>query len=215
MPIEQLKKHGMTAEEAFLWLWRSVRQGCCLVNPVNHMFEAVNPYLCELWGYTEGELQERTFEDITVPGDLKADKKELKRLINGEVDSYVMTKSYITKNGQVRTMDLYVIPILNEQGVVSLLFSQVNLPLDRGGNVNYPMAQPSIPVKPAKNWKTWLYEHAWKIIIGLAALGGWLYSQGQEAGRAEQQSINQQQTIQELSDTIKELQLQLNERDRQ
>jgi PAS domain S-box-containing protein len=206
MPLDHLKKHGMTAEEAFHWLWDSLRQGCCLVDPTTRKFIAVNRYLCELWGFTEGELQSTTFDKITVPTDAEVDIAEMQRLLSGEISSYTMTKSYFTKAGQVRTMDLHVIPIKNEAGVIVLLFSQVNLPLDRNGNY-VPAISQTTTIRPAKqaSLKNWLYDHGWKIGGLIIAILGYVYAAGQADGREladKERLIEQVERLQETIDRL-------------
>jgi len=61
----------------------------------------VNNKFSEMIGYTEAELQELTFQDLTHPDDLDTDLKYLQRAIDDEIDSYQMQKRYYHKNGDV------------------------------------------------------------------------------------------------------------------
>lgn len=61
----------------------------------------VNTKFSEMIGYTEAELQELTFQDLTHPDDLDTDLKYLQRAIDDEIDSYQMQKRYFHKNGDV------------------------------------------------------------------------------------------------------------------
>jgi PAS domain S-box-containing protein len=61
----------------------------------------VNRSLCELVGYTEAELLERRFQDITHPGDLESDRIRSEQLLAGEVEAIQMEKRYIRKNGSI------------------------------------------------------------------------------------------------------------------
>ncbi|HEV2744147.1 MAG TPA: PAS domain S-box protein [Rubrobacter sp.] len=61
----------------------------------------VNRSLCEIVGYTEEELLERTFQDITHPEDLDKDLEQARRLLKGEIRSYQIEKRYICKDGRV------------------------------------------------------------------------------------------------------------------
>lgn len=60
----------------------------------------VNRALCHLVGYTEEELLQRTFQDITHPEDLEVDVEHTQRLIRGEADSYQMQKRYFHRTGK-------------------------------------------------------------------------------------------------------------------
>lgn len=60
----------------------------------------VNDRLCEIVGYTRQELLQKTFQDITHPDDLDADVEMLKRLTNGEIDTYSLEKRYLRSSGE-------------------------------------------------------------------------------------------------------------------
>ena len=62
---------------------------------------SANPALCRITGYTEAELLERTFADITHPEDLDADVQLAARVLAGELDSYELDKRYIHRTGAV------------------------------------------------------------------------------------------------------------------
>jgi PAS domain S-box-containing protein len=61
----------------------------------------VPPTLCELLGYTEKELLERTFKDVTHPEDFAADWSQCQRLIRGEIRSFDIEKRYLHKEGSI------------------------------------------------------------------------------------------------------------------
>jgi diguanylate cyclase (GGDEF)-like protein/PAS domain S-box-containing protein len=58
----------------------------------------VNRAVCEITGWTEAELLQRTFQDITHPDDLDADLAHLQRLLAGQSTGYQMEKRYITRS---------------------------------------------------------------------------------------------------------------------
>jgi PAS domain S-box-containing protein len=62
-------------------------------------FMKVNPALCKLLGYSEQELQDLAFPDITHPDDLQADLQLAARLDAGEIESYELEKRYKHANG--------------------------------------------------------------------------------------------------------------------
>lgn len=61
----------------------------------------VNASVCELLGYTEEELREKTFQDITYPADLEKDLDNVRRLLAGEIATYKFEKRYYHKKGHI------------------------------------------------------------------------------------------------------------------
>ncbi len=58
----------------------------------------VNEKFCRISGYAREELLDRTFKDITHPGDLDNDLNHFKRMLSGEIDSYSTEKRYIRRD---------------------------------------------------------------------------------------------------------------------
>lgn len=63
-------------------------------------FLRVNRWFCELLGYTEAELLQLTFYDVTHPEDLEVQKHYLEQLFQGEINAFAMEKRYIAKTGE-------------------------------------------------------------------------------------------------------------------
>lgn len=61
---------------------------------------AVNPAMTRILGYSKEEFIRLSFQDITHPEDLSADLLYVKRMIEGEIDTYQMEKRYLHKDGQ-------------------------------------------------------------------------------------------------------------------
>jgi PAS domain S-box-containing protein len=59
------------------------------------------PTLCDLLGYSEGELLGHRFHEITHPEDIDADWNQCLRLIRGEIKSFDLEKRYIRKDGGI------------------------------------------------------------------------------------------------------------------
>ena len=106
-------------------LWDNSIVGLTIVSETGH-FDFVNPALCELLGYTETELKELRFQDVTVPSDRRADEAEAQLLVAGVKDSYIMEKSYITKRQTVIRCMLKVVPIREKDGKFKYFISQIN-----------------------------------------------------------------------------------------
>ena len=64
-------------------------------------YVAVNAALCEFLGYTEDELLQRTFADVTHPGDVDKNIHLRQALIESSCDAFQIEKRYLHKNGNV------------------------------------------------------------------------------------------------------------------
>ncbi len=61
----------------------------------------VNPYFCNLVGYTKEELLKLRFQDITHSEDVALDLEYIKKLLENKLSAYHMEKRYIRKNGAI------------------------------------------------------------------------------------------------------------------
>jgi PAS domain S-box-containing protein len=64
-------------------------------------FISANSTFCEMVGYTEAELQNQTFGDITFADDLVIDLPNIRKLVNKEMPVYKTEKRYIRKDGML------------------------------------------------------------------------------------------------------------------
>ncbi|MGC8658740.1 MAG: PAS domain-containing sensor histidine kinase [Desulfomonilaceae bacterium] len=74
----------------------------------------VNRALLQMLGYQESELLQRTFFDITHPGDREMSNRSLESLMSGERSSYRFEKRYLKKDGSVLWVDLSTTCIKSE-----------------------------------------------------------------------------------------------------
>jgi PAS domain S-box-containing protein len=98
--------------------------GMALVSPEGRWLQ-VNHALCEITGYSEQELLERTFQDITHPDDLEADLDFARGMLAGNLPAYCMEKRYLRKDGQSVWILLSVSRSHNEMGKPFLFVTQV------------------------------------------------------------------------------------------
>jgi two-component system cell cycle sensor histidine kinase/response regulator CckA len=105
------------SEERFRRVFEDGPLGLALVGK-NYHFEKVNGALCRMVGYSEVELLQRSFVDITHPDDLQADLELAERLFRGEMPFYKLQKRYIKKSGEIIWIDLTGSVIRDKDGEV-------------------------------------------------------------------------------------------------
>lgn len=93
----------------------SARPGMALVERSGR-FIRVNPALCQMVGYPEGEFRKLTFQEITHPDDLAPDLENAERLLRGEISGYEMEKRYFRKDGSIVWILLDVSPVRDSKG---------------------------------------------------------------------------------------------------
>jgi PAS domain S-box-containing protein len=76
----------------------------------------VNQRFCEILGYAEEELRELTFQEITHPEDLAAQRLRVDRLAQGEIDGYSMEKRFVRKDRRIVWVSLNVAAVRDSQG---------------------------------------------------------------------------------------------------
>ncbi len=76
----------------------------------------VNHRLTEIVGYSEAELLERTFQQITFHEDLHADVQKVRQLMAGQRDIYTIEKRYVRKNGELIWVNLTVSLVRDDDG---------------------------------------------------------------------------------------------------
>ena len=98
--------------------------GIALVAPDGTWLK-VNQAICDITGYTEAELLQRTFQDITHPDDLDLDLSNVNRMLAGEIATYQMEKRYFHKEGAIVWVLLSVSLVRDQQGSPCFFISQL------------------------------------------------------------------------------------------
>jgi PAS domain S-box-containing protein len=101
---EDLKNVG---EARFRAIFENAAVGIARVAPDGRWLE-VNQRLCDIVGYSREELMTKPFADITHPDDLEQDFKAMRRMLAGEIDTYLSEKRYYRKGGSVVWINLNV-----------------------------------------------------------------------------------------------------------
>lgn len=98
--------------------------GMALVAP-NGKWLKVNRSVCEMLGYSEEEILDKTFQDITHPDDLDEDLVYVARMLARVIDNYQMEKRYFHKEGHVINILLSVSLVFNKDGSPRFFISQL------------------------------------------------------------------------------------------
>src|SRR5215813_6990739 len=95
------------SEARFRAIFENAAVGIARVAPDGHWLE-VNQRLCDIVGYSREELMTKTFVGITHPDDLEKDLRAMRRILAGEIDTFLMEKRYYRKDGSVAWVNLTV-----------------------------------------------------------------------------------------------------------
>ena len=109
-PYEQLKRETQESKVACEDSRESEKQfricfdlgnlGMAITSPTKGWVR-VNERLCEMLGFDQEELLQKTWSDMTYPDDLAPDVKQFNRVLAGEIDKYEMDKRFYRKDGTI------------------------------------------------------------------------------------------------------------------
>lgn len=102
-----------------------------VVTDLEGRFIQVNSAICNMLGYSEEELLHMTFKDITHPDDLQIDLSYVRRMLSGEINSFVMEKRYLHKGGDVLWILLNASIIRDSDGNPGYFIGQIQNITDR------------------------------------------------------------------------------------
>ena len=118
------------SEERFRRAFEDSAIGEALVAP-DGRFLQVNSSLCEIVGYSETELLQKTFQEITHPDDLDLDLSYIRQMLSGEIRTYQMEKRYFHFSGSKVWVLLSVSLVRNFDGEVLYFIAQIQDITDR------------------------------------------------------------------------------------
>jgi PAS domain S-box-containing protein len=102
--ITDLKEKEQTIQDwaaSFYSIFNQAAVGIAQVS-LEGSFIRVNRKLCEMWGYSESDLLQKTFQELTYSDDLDRDLENVNKLIEGEGESYSIEKRYICSDGHIQ-----------------------------------------------------------------------------------------------------------------
>jgi diguanylate cyclase (GGDEF)-like protein/PAS domain S-box-containing protein len=88
------------SEAKYRAIFENAAVGIALLKPDGSWLQ-VNDRLHQFLGYSADEFERLTFQDITHPDDLEGDLAQVRRVLDGEIDTYDMEKRYIRKDGSM------------------------------------------------------------------------------------------------------------------
>ena len=101
----QANRQLRESEERFRATFEQAAVGIAHVG-LDGQWLCVNQKLCDILGYTHGELLQRTFQDITYPPDLDADLAHAQQLLARQIATYSMEKRYVRRDGSLVWINL-------------------------------------------------------------------------------------------------------------
>ncbi len=115
---KQLEQSLQASEAHFRAVFEQATVSIGLVG-IDGYFLQANPYFCNLLGYTEAELKNLTYTEITHPDDRDLSMTYGEKLRSGEYANYAVEKRYLRKDGQPLWISLSISPIMDEAGHLS------------------------------------------------------------------------------------------------
>jgi len=113
------------SEERFRATFERAAVGMANVSPTGH-FIRINDRFCEIVGYSRDEMLAHSYQDITHPDDLEADRQQVDRLLRGEVVSSSWEKRYLHKGGKTVWVNLTTTLLREDTGEPSYFISVIN-----------------------------------------------------------------------------------------
>ena len=111
-------------EQAFRGNFENAAVGMAMLDLDGHLIK-LNKTVCDIVGYTEDEIREKSLRGITHPDDLTENLTLLDELVAGKRNSYQMEKRYIGKNNKIIHAILAVSAVRDANDKIIYLVSQI------------------------------------------------------------------------------------------
>ena len=98
--------------------------GMLLLRPDGY-FHQVNQAFCDIVGYSESEMAQLTFQDLSHQEDHDIGESIFKRLLSGAADKATLQKRYVHKSGEIVHAHLTTTLLKNDEGEPLYFFTQV------------------------------------------------------------------------------------------
>ena len=104
------------SEEQLRAMFDLASVGIAQADPRTGQWLRVNKKMCEITGYSSGELLALHVKDITHPEDRQTDWEAFERVVRGEASSYRLEKRYIRKDGSLAWVNVNMTIIRDRAG---------------------------------------------------------------------------------------------------
>lgn len=141
--------------------WKQSLTGLALMTKEGR-FVAVNPAFCQMTQFTSYELQNKKFPEITDPSDVVACQAMLKELFHQEIESFDMTKGYLTKTKECIPVLLRVTSLLTNEKFIFFVV--------QAAGVEKRKEQSVVPPKVRSNILNILKDN-WMLIVAIGGAG--------------------------------------------
>jgi PAS domain S-box-containing protein len=131
---QQLQSEVAERKQAEQWLLESEQRfrgyfeqglvGMAILSPEREWVE-VNERLCKLLGYTEAELPQKSWTELTHLEDRPAEESQFQRMMGGVVKGYVTAKRFLRKDGKVLSAIVSAQCMRKEDGTVDCILAVV------------------------------------------------------------------------------------------
>jgi PAS domain S-box-containing protein len=99
--------------------------GMGITAPDSRHWLHANDYLCSMLGYSRGELLSLSWESLTHPDDLEADRALFRRMLAGEIEGYSLEKRFLRRDGSVIDTELDVRCMRRPDGSVESVLAMI------------------------------------------------------------------------------------------
>jgi two-component system sensor histidine kinase/response regulator len=89
------------------------------------MSRRINQQWCDILGYTQEEILQINFHELTHPGDRNLDREYITQMLAGEIPSYSIEKRYIRKDGSAVWVNLTVSLVRDLAGIPQSTISAI------------------------------------------------------------------------------------------
>ncbi|MBN1758272.1 MAG: PAS domain S-box protein [Chitinispirillaceae bacterium] len=118
------------SEERFRRIFEDGMFGMAIVDK-SFSFLKVNAAFCSMVGYTEEELQSRTFGEITHPDHRSGDITQVKQVMQGNLPFYKTEKRYIRKDGETVWGSVIITTLRDKDGTFQYFLAMIENITDR------------------------------------------------------------------------------------
>ena len=112
---ERVKKELRRSELKFRTIFNQAAVGMSRTDSDTGNILESNKAFQNLIGYTEEELTNKPFKEISHPDEIQENLNLLKKLQRNEIKNYQIAKRFIRKDGKIRWVQLSVTPLWNER----------------------------------------------------------------------------------------------------